>query len=440
MIVLPYLLLLLFLIFAVMDVRKAILAAILIRPVIDCFYEAKYGFAGIKPTEYLGFLLPTLICLRILLSRDRGFTRAPLSFLWMFFIFFQLFGTALIITVGNDAMLGVNYFYRAFNGFIGFFLFQEFFRTREGFRVLLIAHIVAGIFPLGMSVYQNILGGAIRSEATIGGLVRNIGLYHDAYTLRLYCFQTLGAVLLYWCYFLSGMRVISRGILLLLSAISTLTVYKLYSKAGYLVMAEWLLVWFAAQKKFLQVGMILLVLLAGGFFMKGTMTETLDTVYSKEVGVLQGKEKSDRMFQGRIGGWKMALQQYEQYPIALQLVGDGSPHTGAHNDFLRALLGTGVIGLLFYCILLVTIGLRTARNCLREQSPLNIMAVMLIGMWFVDAMGLVPGAYPGYQIFVWGIIGLALRGVEGLTVPGRQATRIEADVPGTAMPVEGAPC
>lgn len=414
MIVLPYLLLLLFLIIIIIDVRKAILVAVLIRPVIECFYETKYDFAGMKPTEYLGFLLPTLICLRILLSRDHSFARAPLSYLWMFYIFFQLFGTALIVTVGNDTMLGVNYFFRAFNGFIGYFLFQEYFRTGEGFKTLLIAHIVAGVFPMGMSVYQNILGGLIRSEATIGGLIRNIGLYHDAYTLRLYCFQTLGAVLLYWFYFLSGLKVISRGILLLMTAICSMTVYKLYSKAGYLVMAEWVLVWFAAQKKFLQVGMILVLILGAGFLMKGTMTGTLDTVYSKEVAALQGKEKADRMFQGRVGGWKMAFQQYAQYPIALQLVGDGSPHTGAHNDFIRALLGTGMIGLLLYCILLVAIGIRTVRNCLREQSPLNVFAVMLIGMWLIDAMGLVPGAYPGYQIFVWGFIGLALRGVDGL--------------------------
>ena len=62
----------------------------------------------------------------------------------------------------------------------------------------------------------------------------------------------------------------------------------------------------------------------------------------------------------------------------------------------------------------MSIGIKTVYNCLRQQTPLNIMAVMLIGMWSIDAIGLVPGAYPGYQIFVWGFIGLALRGVAGL--------------------------
>lgn len=69
-----------------------------------------------------------------------------------------------------------------------------------------------------------------------------------------------------------------------------------------------------------------------------------------------------------------------------------------------------------------------------------LMTALLIGMRLVDAMGLVPCAYPGYQIFVWGFIGLVLRGVEGLTVPGRQATRAGADVWGISMPGHGLPC
>lgn len=417
MIALPYFLLVMFVAFFFFDVKKAILVAVMIRPITDCFYGATYAFAGIKPTELLGFLLPTLVCIKILLSREKSFTRAPLSYIWIFYIYFQLFGMALIMTVGGDALLGVNYFYRALNGFVGFYLFQEFFKTKEDFRSLLLAHLVAGLAPLGMSAYQNILGGVIRSEKTIGTLVRNIGFYHDAYTLRLYCFQTLAAALLYWSYFLSGTRrMISRAILLVMSAVALIGIFKLYSKAGYMVLAEWLVVWYLGRRQFLQLGVLVLAILVVSVTMRGQLQilDALDTVYSKEVGAIQGKEKSNRLFQGRVGMWKTELKGFEESSIALQLVGDGSSHTGAHNDFLRALLGTGVLGLLLYCALLVSIGVRTVVNCVRRQTPLNIMAVMLIGMWIVDAMGLVPGAYPGYQIFVWGFIGLALRGVDGL--------------------------
>ncbi|AJE03250.1 O-antigen ligase family protein [Geobacter pickeringii] len=429
MILLPYSLLLLFLVFFLIDTKKAILVAVMIRPVIDCFYEAKYAFAGIKPTEFLGFLLPTLVCAKILLSRNHSFTRSKFSFLWIVFIFVQLFGTVLIVTVGDDAMLGLNYYYRAFNGFIGFFIFQEFFKSRDEFRVLLLVHLAAGLVPLGMSVYQNILGGTIRSEATIGGLVRNIGFYHDAYTLRLYCFQTLAAGILYWSYFLSGIKFLTRSLLVVMGGIAGFTIYKIFSKAGYLVLLEWLMVWYTVQRKFVKIAAIALVMVCAAvvFQEKLVVLETLDTVYSKEVGAFHGKEKSDRLFQGRVGTWKVAMKEYSELPLYMQIVGDGSPHTGAHNDFLRALLGTGFVGLFLYLMLLGAIGWRVLLNCWRVPSPLNTMALMLMGMWLIDAMGLVPGAYPGYQIFVWGFVGLALRGVEGLSAPGEVTLEIAAE-------------
>jgi hypothetical protein len=37
---------------------------------------------------------------------------------------------------------------------------------------------------------------------------------------------------------------------------------------------------------------------------------------------------------------------------------------------------------------------------------------MIFFMWLVDAMGLTPGAYPSYQWFAWGFMGLVLRGVD----------------------------
>jgi hypothetical protein len=33
-------------------------------------------------------------------------------------------------------------------------------------------------------------------------------------------------------------------------------------------------------------------------------------------------------------------------------------------------------------------------------------------MWIIDSMGLTPSVYPAYQWYVWGFIGLALKGVK----------------------------
>ncbi|MBN2469060.1 MAG: O-antigen ligase family protein [Deltaproteobacteria bacterium] len=407
---LPFVLLAVFLLTVLVNTRTGIFVAVLIRPVIDCFYEARYAIFDIKPTELLGVLLPLIVFVKLFVSKEHGFVRAPLAYVWFAYMYLQLFGTAVIITVGGDALLGMGYFFRAFNGFIGYFLFQEFFRTQKEFRILLIIHLVAGIVPLGMSVYQNLLGGVIRSEATIGGLIRNIGFYHDAYTIRLYCFQTLAALLLYWSYFLKGTEIISRAVLITMGSIILLTIYKIFSKAGYLSLISWFTIWVLARRKILVLVGVLIMVLGVAMLGDSRFYETIETVYSKEFHVMEGKGKTDQLFMGRVGVWKHALAEFRINSLPLKLVGDGSPHTGAHNDFLRALLGTGILGLVMYLVLLGVIGYGVLRRYLQSNTPLNVMALMIFTMWIIDAIGLVPGAYPGYQIFAWGFIGLALRG------------------------------
>ena len=160
--------------------------------------------------------------------------------------------------------------------------------------------------------------------------------------------------------------------------------------------------------------MLFLVGLAAVSLARFTWIEDIMEVYSKEVGALTGEERIERAFQGRVGGWLAAWHNWQKKPLSLQLFGTGTTALGAHNDFLRVLLSTGIVGLLFYLLILGWALVIAAGNCLRRASPLNIMALMLLLMWLIDAMGLVPGGYPGYQILVWGFVGLAFRGVEGL--------------------------
>ncbi|MGQ9689617.1 MAG: O-antigen ligase family protein, partial [Desulfobaccales bacterium] len=270
---------------------------------------------------------------------------------------------------------------------------------------------------LGMSFYQNILGGVIRTEETIGGLMRNIGFYHDAYTLRYYTLQTLAGLILYGAYFIKRGQVWLRRGLMALGLFCLFTIYRIFSKAGYLILAQWGTVWLVFKK---QIVLLMMILVLGGLtvaFARFTWVEDIQEVYSKELGALKGQERVERALQGRVGGWLAAWDNWKRKPFSQQLFGSGTTALGAHNDFLRVLLGTGIIGLLLYLVILAWALAKATVNVFRAATPLNIMALMLLLMWLIDAMGLVPGGYPGYQIFVWGFVGLAFRGVVGLDDP-----------------------
>ncbi len=118
-----------------------------------------------------------------------------------------------------------------------------------------------------------------------------------------------------------------------------------------------------------------------------------------------------RTLSGRWFGWEAKLQEFANRPLVVQIFGNGNP-SNAHNDFLIRLMSGGVIGLFIYVVLLGSIAMAILRNYRRGPSPLNVMAIMIFVMWLVDTVGLHPSLYPSYQWYVWGFIGLSLRGLD----------------------------
>ena len=118
-----------------------------------------------------------------------------------------------------------------------------------------------------------------------------------------------------------------------------------------------------------------------------------------------------RTLSGRWYGWEASLQRFANRPLVFQILGNGYPGA-AHNDFLARLFSGGVVGLFIYSVLLASIAMRILKNHRRGPSPLNVMAIMIFAMWLVDTLGLHPSLYPSYQWYVWGFIGLSLRGLD----------------------------
>jgi O-antigen ligase len=207
---------------------------------------------------------------------------------------------------------------------------------------------------------------------------------------------------------------VRRSAVLTFAGTCIFAIYKIFSKAGYLSFAAWIIVWTVSRKMYLTfavaacIGLMLLIVTP----LK--LADEIQTVYSAEIGGLTGKLKTEQTLAGRWHGWQNVMNRWLESPFYMKIIGDGDTHTGVHNDFLRALFSTGIVGFILYITTLSASLFIAARNCMRSNTPLNTMALMLLVMWVVDAIGLVPSACPGYQIYVWGFVGLAFEGVKGL--------------------------
>jgi O-antigen ligase len=398
------------------------------KPLIDTTFAQPllYGF---RLTEIVGALVPLAILGHMLMAgRDQSLGRMPLKGLWLFYAA-DVFIFSLLIVYHQDLKSGANVFLRHINGFIGFYMVQAFFHEERKLKTLLMAMLVAGLFPIGVGLYQ-LATGTVWIQAQAEGLTRNIGLYHDAFTVRAYAFQTLLALLLYGALYVRSNPLVRAGIMTY-AVLVMVVMLKAYSKAGILALALWALCWTALQRKYLMLSLLIAGAVGAGVLYSTTIVTNLVQLFHKEIGALGGKVEVARTLQGRWYGWQEMIAHWSHLPWFNKLLGSGEVAVGAHNDYLLVLFHGGLVGLCLYVLLLGAVGFRIVRHVREKADPLAVASLMLLLMWLVDTIGLVPSAYPGYQWFVWGLIGLSLR---LRAMPDQPALEEESTQPALVLP------
>jgi len=387
-----------------------ILLITLFKPVIDTSFYVPLG-SFLTLTKIYGVIIPSIIILYIITARGKNSLRyMPLRALWVIYAV-DVFIFSIIIVYNRGILAGLDVFFRHINGFIGFYMFQAFFRLDEKMKLLFTAMILAGIFPVLTTLYQIITGvqwHALAHSVTEGGAVRSPGLYFHIVTVRYYCYQALIGMLLYWS-LVSKPGIAGKIVgLTLISSILVIT-FHTYSKAGYVEIALWAIIWTVLRKKYVIFATILLAGIIVIPFYASDIANDILTVFHKEIAAVSGDRLGEAALAGRIYGWKGLMETWSELNLFLQLFGSGTVMTGAHNDYIMMLFHGGVLGLIIYLVLFGTIGFRIVSELIRKVDPLGIAAFLLYVTFLIETVGLEPSSYPHFQWLVWGIAGLFLR-------------------------------
>ena len=246
-------------------------------------------------------------------------------------------------------------------------------------------------------------------EAQAEGLVRNIGIWHDGVNMRTYALQTIFGLLLYSALYVKTRNIPVQAMAMGYLAISTVVMVRVYSKAALLTFALWVLCWTILRRQFVVLAVLGVVGLLITTYYASDLLDQIGTLFHKELGFMSGKVEGKMTFQGRWFGWVEMMTEWERLPAMSQLFSSGKLAIGAHNDFLQMLFHGGIVGLAMYLSLLIVIGVRIGRNLLAKADEMAVTALMMFLMWLIDAIGLVPSAYPAEQWLIWGLIGLSLR-------------------------------
>ena len=390
---------------------------ILLRPIIDNFYELKETSALASPLYIVGFLTPVFIFMSAVSSHfpkskdaleDIPFRiwALLLSFNVITFWFIQLS----VVAFGDL----IKYITPVFL----YFYSRRFIQSKEDLHGLLTTFLVSCLFPFGVLLYESIInpiaieyissgrGGGSRIRGAYADIMNYaiylilfliimsyyflLNIYNSVTNIKIKSWHLVAAIMLV-LYGLTRIRHVSTwGVFIALIII--FLVHNLRNSRGIL---------FA----------LMFVFIVSTFFAQDIYINNIEPLIGKELMVVEGETESDQAFNGRMTRWERYFEIWEQMPSINHFVGIVSANFketivmiggGMHSDYVRLLFLTGFIGLFFYIFFLFAILQRWMKLEMPEKFLISGTVTAII-LWSITTVPTLyaPLLYIVYPIFAF---------------------------------------
>lgn len=363
--------------------RKWFVILNLIRPITDNFYELKKVSILLSPLYVIGVLTPIFI---IASFSNKHFPKLYSSSVdipfrvWSIFVVMNcifLYAIDTSVTVLGDII-------KYIMPVLIFFYCRRFIRDKRDLLGICQTFIYAAIFPVILILYESFVNPiAIEYMSGRGGGSRIRGGYGDLMNYALYSMCTF---LIICYYFISKNHTvqlfrnkvttnlrhkwfltvpIKPWFMFALFAFSILTLNAIKHVATWGVFLMMLTVFLSFNLKNIK-GMLFVALfglIIVPFFSEDIYRKMIEPLIDKEVRVVEGESDIKGLGNGRMTRWEKYFELWEQMPPIHHFVGvsfsgvQEAPimmSLGMHSDYVRNLFFTGIIGVLFYVIFLLT--------------------------------------------------------------------------------------
>ncbi len=317
-----------------------------------------------------------------------------------------------IYNFGFEGLLGVREWVRLFTIFMIFLLSFNFTNRNNRVKFLNVLFLSL-LIPLSVGFYQLIT----HSGSTAGGIYRIYGTLNNPNPFALYLIAFVG--LTYWK--LTTTKHKFWFFLLLLEIGCLIATFSLGGYVMFGILALFLLLKAKKGQKiiitFLIIGFVLTVISSPQFQVRWKRIKKINI--SKTI---EEKEPVESITQ-RIIIWYHLLSLWKEKPLlgyGLQTASSINPFEkyegigyDPHNDFLKYLVETGLIGLLFYIIFIILVGSQIYQGYrfstdLRFKSLLFILFAVFVA-WQIGSLAENFIASTTFQYYFWAILGIALK-------------------------------
>ncbi len=337
------------------------LLLLLIRPLLDATWFLKNTDLGFSPLQVVGAGLPAFF-VWALWKWGKGF-RTALTIhaevtLWAVLLLTAAISSFAIASTTESLGFGIKYIFPPLLIYFGYrFLRDETVMTRVA-QVLLIA----GIAPLLFLLYELVFGPM--STSLRSGVSRLCGPYAQVSLYGIHLSMMLMA---------AGYLALKNNGRWYFTILAMLVAILSFSAAWLVHVSTWVvflgllgLIAFtlSLEKKWTRSSILVvltIVCTAGGFALRPT--QPYARILTPDVEVLAGERDITNFGNARGFIWEGHLADFSSLPLVAKLFGSslsgtnyyGGTGFGAHNDFLRILMATGIIGALLYLIWLLRV-------------------------------------------------------------------------------------
>ena len=378
---------------------KLILLIIALKPIINVLEDTSFIGLPISFLQIIGLVLFIILIIGLMKKNDH--TQETEFFIYKIFIILYLINI-LFIVINNFNFSIVSMSIKVLLTPLMFVYFLKKLKTHGDMHLILNAFLISSIPLLGSSIFSIIIGESI----TTRGFERISTEYGDIATIGI-SLNIILVILLYRFLFSKISVVIFLGYISLAIFILMQIVHA--TSTIIFISLIILFLYFQYKKRFF-LGLILSTILisASYFTLHDWSYKFMDSFFGKEIEMFSSpnsiyKFDDDVMFHGRMGRFKRHFDYYlEQNTFNLFFGGLGIKYPymmghGTHNDYLRILFTTGIIGLMLYMsflalMIIKSIIISNVYNKFLLQSGLLILLIYSIT--------LTPSTYVDLNLFL----------------------------------------
>ncbi len=400
--------------------RKWFAIFILLRPIVDNFYQIKEFSSFLSPIYIMGVLAPILAISAMSTIKTKNMANPADEFFKFWGILILL--NCIVILVSFYTLDTFGNCIKYLTPPLIFLYLRKAVRNKEDIHFILQTFLYSCIFPFAMMFFEIIVHPFTPEFASEGrgGGARIRGEYADSMN---YASFLIGAFLIQGYFFLEGiysksrerkkrnttMKLMMWFVICLVGAISLRHVS---TWVVFLTLITLLMFYNAQNLKGMVFGIFIAAIILP-FFARTIYETQIYPLIAKEFNVINGDQDVQYAFNGRVSRWERYFEIWGRMPAITHYLGvsfSGFKQApimisgGMHNDYIRILFLTGIVGVAIYILFFVLILYRV--KFLR--IPDKFLVIGAVGIVMLYSMSTLPTIYPGIYYLVYAIYSFAL--------------------------------